>query len=178
MNRLSLFALGLLFSSATCFGQSPNSDSQTLQALLSEVRLLRQDMRSTFIATQRAQILIYRLQAQEAAVARTSQRLSESRDKLARIQDERSHLTDELKRQEEFVQNADNPANQRKDLERELPRFKARFESVENQEQQAQARETEAQQQERDEELRLTELREQLDRLDKTLENASRVGSK
>jgi hypothetical protein len=63
MNRSSLF-LSLLLSSTACFGQTTTGDSQTLQALLSEVRQLRQDLQITTIAAQRAQILIYRLQGQ------------------------------------------------------------------------------------------------------------------
>jgi hypothetical protein len=79
MKRSSLFVLGLLVSSTPCFGQTTPGDSQTLQALLSEVRLLRQDLRTTTVTAQRSQILIYRLQGQEAAVGRASQRLDEAR---------------------------------------------------------------------------------------------------
>jgi len=64
--------------STACFGQTTPGDSQTLQALLSEVRQLRQDLQTTTIAAQRAQILLYRLQGQEAAVARASQRIDEA----------------------------------------------------------------------------------------------------
>src|SRR5207249_5887194 len=91
LNRSSFLMLGLVLGflsfSTTCFGQTTTGDSQRLQALLSEIRLLRQDLQTTTIAAQRAQILIYRLQGQEAAVARASQRLDDARDKLARIQD-------------------------------------------------------------------------------------------
>ena len=72
-----LLLAGLLFAT-TCFGQSAPGDCQTLQALLSEVRQLRQELRTTTIAAQRSQILIYRLQGQEASVARASQRLDEA----------------------------------------------------------------------------------------------------
>src|ERR1700746_1322256 len=98
MNRSSFILLGLLFFPVDCFGQTTTGDSQTLQALLSEVRQLRQDLQTTTIAGQRAQILIYRLQGQEAAVARASQRLDEARDKLARSQDERKHVAADVKR--------------------------------------------------------------------------------
>src|SRR5450432_1558504 len=68
MNRRSLLlALGYLLSSTACLGQSAPGDSQTLQALLSEVRQLRVELRTTTIAAQRSQILIFRLQAQEAS---------------------------------------------------------------------------------------------------------------
>jgi chromosome segregation ATPase len=174
MNRSSLFVLSLLLSSTACFGQTTPGDSQTLQALLLEVRQLRQDLQTTTIAGQRAQILIYRLQGQEAAVTRAAQRLDEAREKLARIQDERKHVATDLKRQEEFISNTENPPTQRKEVEGALARVKTRLESLENEEQQRQAREIDAEQQLRSEEVRLSDLRDQLDRLDKALENASR----
>jgi hypothetical protein len=117
MNRSSLLALGLLLFSAPCFAQLAPSDSQTLQALLSEVRQMRQDLRTTTIAAQRSQILIYRLQGQEASVARASQRLDEAREKLARTQDERKHVVADVKQVEDFVNNTENPATQRKAFE-------------------------------------------------------------
>jgi chromosome segregation ATPase len=174
MNRTSLFVLGFLVFSTSCFGQTTPGDSQTLQALLTEIRLLRQDLRTTTVAAQRSQILIYRLQGQEAAVARASQRLDEAREKLVRIQDERKHVAAEVKRTEDFVSNTENPATQRKELENRLSELKARLETLESDEQQYQSREIEAQQQLRAEEVRLSDLRDELDRLDKTLENTSR----
>src|SRR2546421_12177899 len=143
MNRSSLFVLGLLLSSTACFGQTTPTDSQTLQALLLEVRHLRQDLQTTTIASQRAQILIHRLQGEEAAVARASQRLDEAREKLARIQDERKHVATDVKQQEDFISNTENPPTQRKELEGVLPRLKTRLESLENEEQQRQTREIE-----------------------------------
>ena len=174
MNRSSLFVLGLLLFSTVCFGQSTPNDSQTLQALLSEVRQLRQDLQTTTIAAQRAQILLYRLQGQEAAVARASQRLDEARELLTGAQGERRHLASEIKQHEDFISNTENPPTQRKAFENRLPEDKTRLESFENLEQQQQARETEAEQQLRAEEAKLSDLRDQLDRLDKALENAGR----
>src|SRR5436309_6175159 len=117
MNRSSLFVLGLLLLSTACFGQTTPADSQTLQALLSEVRQLRQDLQTTTIAAQRAQILIYRLQGQEAAVARASQRLDEAREKLARSQDDRKHVAADVKRFEDSLSSSENPPTQRKEIE-------------------------------------------------------------
>jgi hypothetical protein len=146
MNRSSLFVLGLLLFSTPCFGQTTAADSQTLQALLLEVRQLRQDLQTTTIAAQRAQILIYRLQGQEAAVARASQRLDEAREKLARTQDERKHVAADVKQHEDFISSTENPSTQRKEVEGLLPRVKTRLESLENEEQQRQMQEIEAEQ--------------------------------
>jgi len=132
-------------------------------------------LQTTTIAGQRAQILIYRVQGQEAAVARASQRLDEFREKLARIQDERKHVAADVKRFEDSLSSSENPPTQRKEIEQGmLPQLKTRLESLENQEQQLQTREIEAEQQLRAEEVRLSDLRDQMDRLDKTLENAGR----
>jgi hypothetical protein len=56
--------------------QTAPTDSQTLQALLTEVRRLRHDLRSTNAMAQRAQIALYRLQRQDEAVVRANRRLS------------------------------------------------------------------------------------------------------
>ena len=80
----------------------------------------------------------------------------------------------EIKGDEDFIGNTENSPAQRRQLEEKLPRAKARLESLQSDEQQNQSREIEAEQQLRAEEVRLSELRDQLDRLDKDLENASR----
>src|SRR5258707_2601488 len=108
MNRSSLFVLAPLLFSTACLGQTTPNDSQTLQSLLLEVRQLRQDLQTTTIAGQRAQILIYRVQGQEAAVARASQRLDEARDKLAKIQNQRNQMVTLIKLNEDFMRNTDN----------------------------------------------------------------------
>ena len=113
--RLSLLALGCLLFATASFGQYAPSDSQTLQALLSEVRQLRQELRQELRTTA-----------------------------------------------------------QRKEFERRLSELKTRLELLEGDEQRDQSQEIDAEQQLRAEETRLSNLRDQLDRLDKTLENAGR----
>src|SRR6266403_1460269 len=85
MHRSCLLIPVFLLISAPVFGQSTATDSQTLQALLAEVRQLHHDLQTTTVAAQRAQILLYRLQGQEVIVARASQRLDDARAKLAEI---------------------------------------------------------------------------------------------
>jgi chromosome segregation ATPase len=174
MNRSPFFVLGLLLCSTPCFAQATPGDSQTLQALLLEVRQLRQDLQTTTIAAQRAQILLYRLQGQEAAVARASERLEEAQEKLGAIQSQREHFAAEVKRQEDFTNTTLNPSAQRKESEDRLAHLKSESESLEYLEQQQQMREIDAEQHLKAEETRLSALQDQLERLDKALENASR----
>jgi len=68
MTRSFVLAFGLLVFSSPALGQATPAESPTLQAMLAEIRQLRQDLQTSAIAARRAQILIYRLHVQEAAV--------------------------------------------------------------------------------------------------------------
>jgi chromosome segregation ATPase len=147
MHRSCLLIPVLMLVPAPVFGQSTSTDSQTLQALLAEVRQLRHDLQTTTIAAQRAEILLYRLQGQEAAVARASQRLEDARGRLAETQSGRQKLATDIKRHEDFIGNTENPPRDRKEVEDLLPSLKERLQSMENEEQQRQTRQIEAEDQ-------------------------------
>ncbi len=171
MHRSCLLIPVLLLIAAPVFGQSTSTDSQTLQALLAEVRQLRHDLQTTTIAAQRAQILLYRLQGQEAAVARASQKLDDARARLTETQSNRTKLTSDIKRHEDFVSTTENSPTERKQVEESLTQLKGKLASLENEEQQRQTREIEAEDQLRTERAKLGELQDQLDRLEKVLES-------
>ena len=77
------------------------------------------------------------------------------RDKLTRIQDERKHVAGGVKQTEDFINNNENSAEKRKELEDRVRQLKTRLELLESEEQQRQTREIEAEQQLRAEEVRL-----------------------
>jgi chromosome segregation ATPase len=173
MHRSWFLVLGFLVISPGAFAQTSSTDSQTLQALLAEVRQLRQELRTTTVAAQRVQILLYRLQIQEAAVAHAERRVDEARSALSQTQTEVKMMASGIKQIEDKVSNAQNPV-ERKQQEDLLAKFKAGLESQESSEQQLQARESEAEQDLRAEQAKLNALQDQLDRLDKSLENPNR----
>jgi len=168
MKRLLLLPLTLLFS-ATVFAQTNSSDSDTLKFLLSEVRLLRQDLRTTTVAAQRAQILVYRAQAQESIVRRMQERVDDTRSKLSQIQFEQRRLTVAVKQNEELLDRTDNPAT-RKEIEQTTVRIKAGLETQVSVEQETQTKLVESEDQLRLEQAKLSGLQDQLDRLEKLLE--------
>jgi predicted nucleic acid-binding Zn-ribbon protein len=170
MRSLGFFVLGMVLLSPAVFGQTASTDSQSLQALLAEVRQLRQDLQTSFVAAQRAQILIYRAQAQETVVTRTVRQLDDARAKLAATQSDRKNLGDQIKRMEEGVSTIENPV-ERKEIEAALLRLKTKLEMLGNEEQQSQSREIELQDQLRMEQAKLADLHDLLDRLQKALEN-------
>ena len=114
MHRSWLFVLGLLLISAPGLGQSTSSDSQGMQALVAEVRQLRKDLQTTNGYALKAQILLYRLQVQEATVARVAQHLNDLRSKLDETQRHRRDVAASVKRNEEFVNNTENSPEDRK----------------------------------------------------------------
>jgi len=170
MKRLSLLGLALLFSTTT-FAQTNSNDSDTLKSLLSEVRLLRHDLQTTTVAAQRAQILVYRAQAQESVVRRMQERVDDTRSRLAQIQSEQRSHASSIKQVEEKRGQSETTTAEQKELEGVLAQLKARFDSDASKEQETQARLVESEEQLRLEQAKLSGLQDQLDRLEKQLES-------
>jgi len=110
MHRLFLLALGFLLASTISVGQTAPTDSQTLQALLVAVRQLRKDLQTTTVASQRVQILLYRMQLQQSAVARAQSRLDDVNAKLAQTRAGLRHFTSETERAETGSNDSQNLA--------------------------------------------------------------------
>jgi len=145
MRRVYFLTLVLLGMTAATFGQSISPDSQTLQAVLTEVRGLRQDLQASLGRIQSAQILLSRLQIQEVAVTRASQHLDEARSKLAEVEVAVKSEQAEIKHFEDEALNAGERTAQV--VEEALKHAKSDLEVSTNLEQQRQATEIEAEQQ-------------------------------
>ena len=149
-------------------GQTTSSDSQALQALLTEVRGLHKDLQVSLARTQSAQILLSRLQIQEIAVTRTSQHLDNARSKLAELQVVVKGEGAEVRQLEDH---SPNPGENLAQVEEALRRAQADLEASKNLEQQLQATADEAEQQLRTEQERLKRLETELDELVKNVGN-------
>jgi chromosome segregation ATPase len=168
--RRACFLILLIFGiPAATFGQAASSDSQTVRALLTEVRELRQDLQVSLARAESAQILLSRLQIQEVAVTRASQHLDEARSKLAEVQVVRKSEEAEIKHLQEMP-SAGESAEQ---IEETINGAKADLDASTNLEQQRQATKTEAEQQLQTEQNKLNGLETQLDELVKNLGNLS-----
>ena len=142
-----------------------------------EVRQLRRDLQTTTVAAQRAQILIYRVQAQESVVRRMQERVDEARSRLAQVRFEQNNRAASMKKIEEKKSRSETPATEQRDLEDTLTQIKARFDADANKEGEIQATITVAEDRLRMEQAKLDGLQDQLDRLDKTLENSGQQAS-
>ena len=159
------FLLILLFAgipSAT-LGQATASDAQTLQALLTEVRELRRDLRASLARIQVVQILLSRLQTQQAVVTRASDRLNDARSRLADAQNHQKDVRTNLKRLEDAL-SAEQNSEQQKELRDRINNAKSELEESTYIEP-YQSAEAEADQQLRIEQEKLSALETQLDDL-------------
>jgi chromosome segregation ATPase len=170
MQRVYFLIVVIFGVTAAAFGQATSSDSQTLRALLSEVRELRHELQSSLTRIQSAQILLSRLQIQEVAVTRASQHLDDARSKLAEVQVAMKREAAEIKHFEDEALNAGENAAQ---VEEALKRAKSDLEASTNLEQQRQATEIEGEEQLRAEQDKLNSLETQLDELVKNMDNPS-----
>jgi|SRR6516162_4759091 chromosome segregation ATPase len=172
MRRFWLFVFSVCFLSfcASTLGQSPSSE-QGMQALVAEVRQLRKDLQASNGNALKAQILLQRLQFQEAAVARASERLNDARGRLAATQRHRAEVADTSRRFAELLENTETSSEDRQRFQGEISAKKQELEALAAVEQQQQAAEMEAEEQLRTEQTKLNELEERVDRLEKNLDN-------
>ncbi len=101
MGKIALVAM--LLTVANGLGQTPPKDPDAVQALLVEVRQMRQDIETMTVASQRVQIALSGLQRQDAAVARAEQRLDEARNKRVGTETARARAAAEVQRLESAV---------------------------------------------------------------------------
>lgn len=150
------------------FAQAASTDSQTLQALLDEVRQLRQDLKANAALGQRSQLLISRLQIQQSAVDKAAQRLDEARVKLAQVENEGKDISTMIKYRENQQTNSANPAESAAHAQ-EITRLKAGLDKLPSLAQERQAAVTTSEDQLRTEQAKLAAIQDELDQIDKAL---------
>ena len=172
MRRTSFFVFCFLFLCASGLSQSTSSESQGMQALVAEVRQLRKDLQATNGYALKAQILLQRLQLQEATVARVLQHLNDERSKLAQTQEHRRVEAARLKQWEENLDNnSEISSEDRKRIQSEISGKKQELEALAAVEQRQQTAEMEAEEQLRTGQAKLGELEDRVDRLETALDN-------
>ena len=164
MQRAFFCIVALLVISSLAVGQISSSDTQTLEALLNEVRALRRELRASLNRTQTMQVLLVRFQMQEGAIARASDRLNDARQKLLDTHIHRKELTAEAKRLQDALDSAQNQ-QQQADLQDRIKQIKSDLEIAGNIAQQQQTTEIQSEQQMHDEQDKLSTLEGQLDEL-------------
>ena len=174
----NVFAAALLFCMGTIVGQSnpPGTEAQSsvliLQSILAEIRQFRQDSRASSTAFQRAQILLHRVQLQDSVVRRLQDKLDDARQTLTGNQAEDARIAVSLKQEEDFGIRIDN-AEGRRQFEEMIAQLKSQHEMQTKMAQEAQGKVTDYEDQLRLEQAKLERLQDELDRLDKTLQESA-----
>ena len=174
MHRSAYLILMFSIIAVAALGQTAPTDSQTLQAILSEIRQLRHDLQTSNAMAARAQIALYRLQRQDEAVAHAQQRLSEARVKVVQAEADKDQKAIQIQSAKSATSHSEAPDAQAHFAEVVLPQLKSELEMLQKQEQQARAEQTEAEQQLRDEHVKLEGLNDLLDRYNNALEQVGR----
>ena len=169
MQRAFLLILVVLGTPAATVCQTAPSESQTLQALLTEVRALRHDLQVSLSRVQGAQILLSRLQIQQVAVTRASQHVDETRSKLAEVQlvqkEEAAMVAGLTSLKDEVSANPEKMPEKIEDVQERLNRAQSDLTAATDLARQRQATQTEAEEQLQTEQDKLKKLEAQLDEL-------------
>ncbi len=145
-----------------------NADTQLTQALLTEIRQLRQELQSMAAAMQRVQIVMFRVQSQATILGRVTSRLEDAKSRCSQIQSQKRSLTTQAE-QMESVQRTSQNTTEAKTFELRAGELRRILGNLSADEQQCQLREAEADTQFRAEQAKMNELQDQLDKLDKVL---------
>ena len=162
-----------LLISAAAVAQQPAPDP--LQALLAEVHQLRMDLEASTITSQRVQILLYRVQLQQASAARAATHADDVHAKLVAAQQAKAHNASDLEQAQAWLeQNRTGDPARIKSIEVQVKMSKQGLETWEKDEADWQAKDIDAQSQLRAEQSKLTELQATLDKLDQALANLTK----
>jgi DNA repair exonuclease SbcCD ATPase subunit len=174
-----LVALVLVTSVASVEAQtSRGTDESTLQALLQEVRLLRQTLQRANLSAHRSQRIVERIRARGERAARLSRQLEEVRDEIGGIE---VHLNQTGEREASLdaqIQQATD-ADQRKPLEAEKKELRYAQDEQRQRLERLKERESATLSEVQKEERTLGELEARLEALDREIEaEARRPGDK
>lgn len=177
MLRATFLFLSLVTISSSLPAQTAEPQIRTMEAVLSEIRQLRQDLQAAAIATRKAQIVIYRLHVQADVLERATERLENTKGELAQLDSQKKSLTEQIRQLEEMK---DRPENEqrRKQFEDYLTNCKANLEAVGPREQELQTKQLELEADLRTEQAKWNRLQDELDRLENLLENSSLEANK
>jgi hypothetical protein len=132
----SAFLWGALILASTLVSAQSPRDSQALESLVKEVRQLRQDLVTTTVTAQRVQIVLYRLQGQQGAVQRATERFDLAHQRLADTESALKTRTAELQQNEEFLTQSQSESDRKQVQEQVLPHIKADVERLRHLQQQ------------------------------------------
>lgn len=144
-------------------------DSQTVKALLDEVRQLRLVLQRNSVATYRAQVTLERLKLQQGIVAKLLEEQEQLRRNIRSNEQSLPHQAEQVTEIEKIVALAKTP-EERIDREMAVRDFKKEMERRKQELQDLREREPQVAARVQTEQAKLSELNESLDKLERELE--------
>src|SRR5215813_14045440 len=175
ISLLFLTTLGFAsFGRSQSTTNSPNKaeqgeNEQTMRALLNEVRQLRLAIQKSNLSAYHAQVIIERMRSQRQQVDRLTDRLRETRDRMASMKMGQTETQYELKKMEDHLSQQTDVGVIR-DVEEQIDRFKNRLGAQAQEEARLRENESQLVAQLQIEQSRLSEFNDQLDALQRELE--------
>jgi len=172
MFRNTIALIFLAASGGLC--QTAGKEPDALQALLVEVRQLRQDVEAISVGLQRVQIALSALQMQDAAVNRGTQRLDTIRNRCSGAEQGKRFAEAELQRLETALSSGTLPPAEANGANGRISQLKGNIETQAATLQTCRAEESEASNQLRNDQAALSDVRSRIERLDQALAEAAR----
>ena len=176
MKKIAFVVALFMASNGLCQTSAAPKEQETLQSLLAEVHQLRLSIQAMTVASQRAQIALSALQIQDAAVARAFQRLDSVRNRCKEPEDRKQHMAAEIQHLESILSAGAGSNAEAKSVQEREAQLKAEIDAIATEVSTCQATEAEASGQLQSEQAKLADVKERIDRLDKTLETSGTVG--
>ena len=161
----------LLSTSIDVRAQGPDqSDKRKLiEALLVELRLLRQTFQRVNLSANRSQILVERIRAQNDKVARLSRAVEDAHEEVADTQVSLSQFNERVKSAENLLQQ-ESDEKRRPQLDQEVREMKYMLDLHKQKDQRAREREQRLSEQLRTEQGKLDDLENRLDALERQIQ--------
>lgn len=166
----AFFLCGLAADLAQAQNTKQPDDNQTIQALLTEVRLLRKTLARTGLNTYRSQIIVALMQTHNEQVVRLTRQHEELRNEIEKIEATIPRYIEQGKVIEEQIER-EIDANKRARLELEYKDKKRDVEQYKTLLERRREREQQLSTQLRAEQTKLAELESRLDMLEREIEN-------
>jgi len=174
------FCCLMVGTSVICTGQqagnadATTTDKATIQALLVEVRQLRLALERSTTVVPRFQLAAQRLQAQQDRVDRLSKEVRDLRSQIAQHGAEKDQTAATVRQLESELGQTQDPAR-RTDLQRATKQIPLELERLSARESQERTQEGELMSQLQSEQAKLNALNDQLDTLDKKLQEGQQA---
>jgi len=134
MRRIVLSLIAVLAMTSACDAQVNQSDSQTLQAILAELRQIRSELHNQQAQNQTMQVLLFQMQTYQTAINRATQRTDDARSELSRVREGERRVAADISRDEDSLRDAQDEADKKR-LAAEIDRSKGGLASFKTMEQ-------------------------------------------